>query len=172
MRHLYQQPLTKLPRNPLTMRVLLLAILFFSTAYLSAQEVRVMKFPELQKKILTADAPLTIFNFWATWCGPCVREMPHFDAYETDPEVKVYFVSLDFPDQLERVKKFVANKSLKAEVILLDESDYDAYMGKVSKEWSGAIPASLFVDEWGKTYFHEKEISKEELARLVAEYSN
>lgn len=154
------------------MRKLIIFGLLFVVARLNAQDVDLIKFPVLQKKILTADAPLTIFNFWATWCGPCIKEMPHFDAYHQDENVKVVFVSLDFSDKLEKVKSFVAKREIKSEVILLDETDYNSYMDKVSKEWSGAIPATLFVDEWGKTYFHEGEMSKEQLEEKIKKYSN
>ena len=155
------------------MRRLIITGMFALLAMIAlSQEVKVMKFPEVQKKILTADAPLTIFNFWATWCAPCVREMPLFESYADDPNVKVYLISLDFGDQLEKVKKFAGKKGLKSEVILLNESDYDSYIGKVSKEWTGAIPATLFVDEWGKTYFHESEFTKKELDDVIKKYLN
>jgi len=154
------------------MRKLFFSILLMTTLHLMAQEVAVLKFPELQKKILMADADLTIFNFWATWCGPCLREMPHFEAYSDSKNVKVYFVSLDFEKDLEKVRKLIRDKGLKSDVIFLNEQDYNSYMEKVSKEWSGAIPATLFVSGSGKKYFHEKELSKEELEQLINTYLN
>lgn len=159
-------------RNLLSMRKLIILAFFLFTSIVKAQEVKTLKFPELQKKIMTADASLTIFNFWATWCAPCIREMPHFDDYSTNPDVKVYFISLDFKNQIEKVRSFVKKKGIKSDVILLDESDYNSYMAKVSKEWSGAIPATLFVDEWGKTYFHESEFTKKELDDVIKKYLN
>ena len=154
------------------MRNLLLIGALLLASFTNAQDVKVIKFPELQKKILTADAPLTIFNFWATWCGPCIKEMPHFEAYLDNPNVKVIFVSMDYGDKIDRVKSFVKDKGIKSEVVLLDETDYNSFMDKISKEWSGAIPATLFVDEWGKTNFHEKEFTKEQLDKTINEYLN
>jgi thiol-disulfide isomerase/thioredoxin len=139
----------------------------------SAQQVEVIKFSDLQEKMVATEAPLTVFNFWATWCGPCVKELPYFDEIgATNEQVKVYLVSIDFQNELDRVKKFVAKKSLKSTVLFLDEKDPDTYMGKVSPDWSGAIPATLFVTDLGKTYFHEKAFTKEELEQTINKYLN
>lgn len=154
------------------MKQLALALCIVASIHLSAQEVEVVKFADLQKKMLYTEAPLTVFNFWATWCGPCIKELPHFDSLEDNKNIKVYLVSIDFQSELERVKKFVAKKSLKSNVLFLDEKDPDDYMGKVSQEWSGAIPATLFVTDLGKTYFHEKAFTKEELEKTVEKYLN
>ena len=155
-----------------TVRKSLFLLVVLLSLSAKGQKISVMKFPELQKKMLTADAPLTIFNFWATWCGPCVREIPLFEEYSSSERVKVYLVSLDFEGDLDKVKAFVKKKNLKSEVIFLNESDYDSYMAKVNKEWSGAIPATLFVDEWGKTYFHANEFVKEELDKEIKKHIN
>ena len=155
------------------MKQLALALCIAISIQLSAQDVEVVKFADLQKKMLYTEAPLTVFNFWATWCGPCIKELPHFDNLENQNEnIKVYLVSIDFQSELERVKKFVAKKSLKSDVLFLDEKDPDNYMGKVSQDWSGAIPATLFVTDLGKTYFHEKAFTKEELEKTVKKYLN
>jgi len=155
------------------MKRTLCILLFVASINLQAQEVEIVKFADLQDKMLYTEAPLTVFNFWATWCAPCIKELPHFEELEaTNSNIKVYLVSLDFPNQLERVRKFVDKKSIKSEVLFLDEKDPDSYMPKVSQEWTGAIPATLFVTDLGKTYFHEKAFSKEELEKTVNNYLN
>ena len=154
------------------MRRLIFCLGFISCIAATSQEVKVIKFPELQNKILSADAEVTVFNFWATWCGPCVKELPHFETYAENENVKVYLVSLDFVEDLEKVRTFASNKGLKSEVLFLNEKDYNSFMDKISKEWTGAIPATLFVDKWGKTYFHEKAFTKEELDNKIKSYLN
>lgn len=155
------------------MKKILIIFLILASMQISAQEVEVIRFADLQKKMLNADATLTVFNFWATWCGPCIKELPHFDALESEYSgIKVYLVSIDFQSELEKVRKFVSKKSLKSDVLFLDEKDPDSYMGKVSQEWSGAIPATLFVTDLGKTYFHEKAFTKEELEKTIKKYLN
>lgn len=152
---------------------LVLASCILLSLNVSAQEVEVVKFSDLQKKILYAEAPLTVFNFWATWCGPCIKELPHFDALgKENKDVKVYLVSIDFQGELEKVKSFIAKRSLQSDVLFLDEKDPDSYMGKVSNDWTGAIPATLFVTDLGKTYFHEKAFTKEELETTIKKYLN
>ena len=155
------------------MKKSIFTILLIAVLSVHSQNVETIKFSELQDKILYADAPLTIFNFWATWCGPCVKEMPHFESIEsTNSGIKVYFVSVDFQQDLEKVKKFVDKRSVKSEVLFLDEKDPDSYMRKVSSDWSGAIPATLFVTNLGKTFFYEKAFTKEELQNTVEKYLN
>ena len=155
------------------MKKLFLVILLAFTLNVHSQDVEVIKFSDLQEKILYTEAPLTIFNFWATWCRPCVLEMPHFDQLESEYEdIKVYFVSLDFQQDMEKVKNFVIKKKIQSEVLYLDEKDPDEYMRKVSNSWTGAIPATLFVTDVGKTYFHEKAFTKQELQDIVKKYLN
>jgi len=155
------------------MKKLFFLLLLITCLSGNSQAVETIKFSQLQDKILYADAPLTVFNFWATWCGPCVKEMPHFDALKSEKgDIKVYFVSLDFKQDFNRVEKFLAKRNLKSEVLYLDEKDPDSYMRKVSNDWSGAIPATLFVTDLGKTFFHEKAFTKEELQETVEKYLN
>ena len=110
------------------MKKIFFALFIILSVHLSAQEVEVVKFADLQKKILYTEAPLTVFNFWATWCAPCIKELPHFEELDNSENVKVYLVSIDFQSELDRVKKFVAKKNLKTEVLFLDEKDPDSYM--------------------------------------------
>ena len=72
----------------------------------------------------------------------------------------------DFVEDLDtKVKNFVEKKRLKSELKLLDETDYNSFIDKISEEWSGAIPATLFVDNrTGNKKFHEGEFEENELA--------
>ena len=155
------------------MKKLLLIFLLTAALNIHAQDVTVIKFSDLQDKMLYTEAPLTVFNFWATWCGPCIKEMPYFDQLENqNGDIKVYLVSVDFKQDLNKVELFARKRNIKSDVLFLDEKDPDDYMRKVSQNWSGAIPATLFVTDLGKTYFHEKAFTEEELQNAVEKYLN
>ncbi len=136
------------------------------------QSVKVVKYHEVESLMNSRSDDLKVFNFWATWCGPCIKELPHFENANTQDNVQVYLVSLDFIQDKAKVDRFVAKKELKATVLLLDEKDYDSYMAKVSKSWSGAIPATLFVDNRGQRFFHEEEFTEAELQNKISKYLN
>lgn len=145
-------------------------LLFFAIQVVA--QVDKVKFDKLQQKILNTENELLIFNFWATWCGPCIEEIPIFEEIDKKRNVKVYLVSVDFQNQYERVVSFVEKRGITSEVLFLDEKDPDSYMTKISKEWTGAIPATLFVSEFGRSYFHERSLTKKELEDLVNKYLN
>ncbi len=115
----------------------------------TSNRVPLMTLDGLEKRLAHGGDTTFVVNLWATWCAPCVAEMPYFEQlqenYQSDL-LKVLFVSLDAPKNLSNVVKFVQDKGLKNEVVLLDEKDEQYYIDKISSEWSGAIPATLFVN--------------------------
>jgi thiol-disulfide isomerase/thioredoxin len=114
------------------------------------------------------EGPIQVINFWATWCGPCVKELPLFEQVSI-PNTKVTLINLDFVEKLDRVDAFIARKSMKSEVLLLDEIDYNSWIEKVDKEWSGAIPATLIYNPaTGKRTFTQQELKEGELEKLIA----
>lgn len=124
------------------------------------------------KLISQKSGRLKIINFWATWCAPCVKEIPYFEKIvENFPSdrVEVLLVSLDFKKDLEnKVIPFVNKRGLKSKVFLLDETDYNSWIDDVSTEWQEDIPATLFVyPEKGIRSFSAKEYSQEELMEEV-----
>jgi thiol-disulfide isomerase/thioredoxin len=139
---------------------------------LHAQEVNVVSFKELSAWMNKQNDTTYVINFWATWCSPCVEELPHFEAanekYKNE-KLQILLVSLDFRSQLtSKVYPFLAKKNIRSKVLLLDEPDANAYIDKVSPEWSGAIPATLIVNSAKKVHqFHEKKFSKEELISII-----
>lgn len=113
----------------------------------AAQQVRVVKLPALQQLLAQPADTTYVVNFWATWCGPCVAELPHFERLRTQyagRNVRVVLVSLDFASQLDKkVKPFVQRQKLASAVWLLNEPDPNAFIDKVDPKWSGALPFTL-----------------------------
>lgn len=136
-----------------------------------AQDVTTIKLDQLNELIDETPDKLRVINFWASWCGPCIKEMPHFDKLHTSKQAEVYFISLDFPRQLPKVKNLVSKKDLKAPTYLLDEKDADQYIQSIDEKWSGAIPATLFITPSGERYFYESAFTEDELMETVKKLS-
>jgi len=156
------------------MKIIIFSILYalFLQAAYSQSSVKVVNYEELEELIEEDTQNHKIFNFWATWCKPCIKELPYFEKItRTHPsdEVKVYLVSLDFVENLEsRVIPFVKKKELQSEILLLDEVDFNDIINDISADWSGAIPATLFVNaSTGQRYFYEKEFQEGELETII-----
>jgi thiol-disulfide isomerase/thioredoxin len=116
---------------------------------------------------------LYVINFWATWCTPCVKELPHFEKITQkykNKKVKVILVSLDFKNQLNEVLfPFLQKKQLQSKVILLSDSNADYWINQVSKDWTGAIPATI-IRRNKEFSFYEKSFEFNELDSLVSKF--
>ena len=113
-----------------------------------------------------------VLNFWATWCGPCVEELPLFEQLHrqyAERKVQVILVNTDFKRQVEdKVKPFVQRKNLQARVVFMDEPTPNKWIDLVNPEWSGAIPATLIVSKSrDKMLFFEEQLSWEQLESAV-----
>lgn len=115
-------------------------------------------FAEFEKNIIKNDDNVYVINFWATWCAPCVKELPYFEKlHKENKKVKVILVSLDSQKDLDKkLIPFIAKKKLTAEVILLGDKDYNTWLDKIDKNWSGSIPAT-FIISGNRKLFAERE---------------
>ncbi len=112
-------------------------------------QVKKVKITDLETYIQNSDHPLMI-SFWATWCVPCVEEIPWFQegvAKFADQKVELILVSLDFPkDYPNKLEAFIKKKNWQASFYWLDETNADYFCPKVHPRWEGGIPATLFVN--------------------------
>ena len=141
-------------------------LLIFSCNNHSKDSIEVVDFDDLYSKIDLSGDKTYVINFWATWCAPCVKELPYFEEVNKQSEDKnteVILVSLDFPSQIEtKLKPYLKRNKIKSRVILLDDSKMNTWVPKVYEQWDGGIPATLIVNS-SNYNFYPKPFKKEEL---------
>jgi thiol-disulfide isomerase/thioredoxin len=154
---------------------ILTGILLLFTLSGFCQSVEVIDVKGMEKMIYEKTAKTKVINFWATWCRPCIEELSYFEAINQDPDFRnfeVVLVSLDFVEDLEtKVKSFIDKKNLKSTIKLVDNVDYNSWIDLVDPSWSGAIPATLIVNNsFDKRYFYEKPFERIELENMLKEF--
>ncbi len=152
-------------------KIFFIAALVASFNQAVAQEIPKWKLSDMEAAIKNAEKP-TIFNFWATFCKPCIEELPYFQEMVKKYDsagVQLILVSLDLPEAYPaRIKKFADRQNITAPITFLDETDADLFCPAVDAKWSGAIPASLFVNnKTGYRKFFEDQLSKPELEKEI-----
>ena len=88
-----------------------------------------------------------VINFWATWCAPCVAELPYFEYMNKvykNKKVRVVLISLDTEKSIDnKLRPFIKKEKLLAHVIALTDTDYDIWGSKVDADWDITIPATV-----------------------------
>ena len=161
-----------LKRILISVVILLISASFYG---LSGQKIEYLKIPDLEKIINNPDKRLHVVNFWATWCPPCVKELPYFQsvAKEYDPsKVKFILVSLDFPSQIEKqLIPFLKKNKIMLDVAVMTDLDYNSWIDKVDASWEGNIPATLFFNNPLKLrQFHAGELDETELKIIINKF--
>jgi thiol-disulfide isomerase/thioredoxin len=138
--------------------------------------VKIVRFADLEAVMKKNDDKLYVVNFWATWCRPCVLELPEFmevnDTYRNHPRFKMILVSLDVAKEAETtVRAFLEKRKMDVDVYLLDDNKrMNEWIPAIDKNWSGAIPATVFYRNGEKVEFIENQIQKSELEQIINKY--
>ena len=151
---------------PITKNINKLLVVFMllgvTNAY--AQKPSAYKIEDLTKRIFNHNDTTYVVNFWATWCKPCVAELPEFEKLHQDyknKKIKVLLVSMDFKEEIDKkLKNFLDKNKYTCEVVLLDEINGNDFINKISESWSGAIPATLITKNNKSRFdFFEKKVT-------------
>lgn len=152
---------------------LILLIFVFNSATLFGQQASIIKLSQLQSLIEEKTDQIKVINFWATWCAPCVKELPLFESLNRsrkDVTVTLVSMDIDLDPNPEKIYKFIDRKKVQSKVLILDERDPDSWINKIDKNWSGALPATLVLNSaTGKRKFVEKEMHEGDLEKLIEE---
>ncbi|NCA85738.1 MAG: redoxin domain-containing protein [Clostridia bacterium] len=129
-------------------------------------QVPVYDYEGLQPLLQKQNDTTYVVNFWATWCKPCVAELPAFEEMHSkyrNQKVKVLLVSLDFVKNYHsRLLPFIADKKIQSQVVMLNDPRSNEWIDKVSPQWSGAIPATLIYRN-DQRKFYERSFTADEL---------
>ena len=155
------------------MRKVLVVFLLLVAFTANSQKAEVVKLDQLQSFIQSKTDHIKVINFWATWCAPCIKELPLFEKLgqdRSDVQVTLVSMDLDLDPNPEKVHKFVARKKLQSKVLILDAKDPNSYIDQIDKNWSGALPATIIINgKTGQRKFVGKELHEGELEKLIAE---
>ena len=146
------------------MNRLLAILLFFSLALCTCtsseyndKEITQKTFNQLFTSLDLSNNQTYVINFWATWCSPCIKELPHFvyvNKKYDNSIVKVFLVSLDLPEHYNsKLIPFIKKNNLLSDVVHLTDTNLNDWMPKISNEWNGGIPATLIINENSQKFY-------------------
>lgn len=145
---------------------------FVLFSFTAENKIPVVKWDKMETLLNNTEDKVYVINFWASWCRPCLEELPDFEAFQEKykkENVEVILVSLDQKKLLEtKVVPLIKKKGINSTVWLLDETDFNSWINKIDPSWSGALPATLIIKgSSNKKIFHEGKYTQEKLTETV-----
>ena len=151
-------------------KILFFLILINYISFCQSNEVKTVNYNELKPLINKSGEKTYVVNFWATWCAPCIKEIPYYDELNKNPVIDVLLVSLDFPNHMySRLIPFIKKNKIQSEVMLLNDSNENYFISDINSDWSGALPATIIYNKKKRVFF-EKSFTRDELFKLVKNF--
>jgi len=128
-----------------------LVIIWLLSSFTLKHRPRVLSFDDFESHLHFSNDTTYLVNFWASWCTPCVDELPAIEQIGQEygkSRLRILLVSLDFPKQIEsRLVTFIEKNGIHSEVLVLNDPDANKWIDKVDSGWSGSIPAILIYNQ-------------------------
>lgn len=154
-------------------------LLFILVSELKSQEyglnIKTLNYEGLKPVLNKQDDKIYVINFWATWCIPCVKELPAFERLREeyyDKSVEVILISLDLSSQKDNVVvPFLKRKRIKSPVFIFNDSNEQFWIEDISKDWTGSIPSTLIYNK-KQRIFYERTFNYKQLNEVLQAFIN
>ena len=139
-------------------------------------KIEVLNYDQLKPLLHLQNDTTYVVNFWASWCVPCVQELPHFvklDSIHQDDPFRLILVSLDFKkDYVRKLQPFVEERNLEEYVVVLEDNRQNYWIDDIDPSWSGSIPATLVYRGKERTFYERTFHHVDELRDIVKPFLN
>ncbi len=144
----------------------------YTSSILAVEDINIArKFQDLEHIFKYNNDTTYVINFWATWCGPCVREMPYFEKLNkiySNSKFELILVSLDFENHIDnKLLAYLNNKKITSELFVLLDGKENSWIDKVDSQWSGSIPITLIYNNAERLFYEQEFHSTEELTNII-----
>jgi thiol-disulfide isomerase/thioredoxin len=130
-------------------KILVLMVVLLVGLVGMGQSIKKMKIGEVDTYIKKSKHPVVV-SFWATWCAPCVEEIPWLqEAVENHKgdSVELILISLDYANLYpKKINEFIKEKKFRATSWWLNETNADLFCPVIDAKWDGSIPVTLLVN--------------------------
>ena len=114
---------------------------------------------ELKKLRANPTGKVLLVNFWATWCGPCVHELPDLETTYRMYRLRDFdfvTVAANMPDERTGVMKRLEQQHASSRNLLFGSTETDAMQAAFDPKWESGVPYTVLISPEGKVLYREQ----------------